>query len=68
MKLTCSQFKITYDSISMLSRQSGVVKVVGVMLIGSLKRINNLNAQNREALYDEFKEWLEIDDNNLIND
>ena len=38
------------------------------MLNGSLKRLNNLRGENREALYDEYKEWLEVDDNNVIND
>ena len=52
----------------MSSRQSGALQSVEVMLNGSLKRLNNLNGENREALYDEFKEWLEVDDNNVIND
>jgi hypothetical protein len=38
------------------------------MLNASLKRLNNLNGENREALYDEYKEWLEVDDDNVIND
>ena len=38
------------------------------MLNGSLKRLNILKGKSREALYDEYKEWLEVDDNNLIND
>ena len=53
---------------SMSSRQSGALQAVEVMLNGSLKRLNNLNGDNREALYDEYKEWLEVDDNNVIND
>ena len=52
----------------MSSRQSGVLQSVEVMLNGSLKRLNNLKGVNREALYDEYKEWLEVDDNNVIND
>ena len=52
----------------MSSRQSGALKSVEVMLNGSLKRLNKLKGENREALYDEFKEWLEVDDNNVIND
>ena len=55
-------------SMSMSSRQSGAVKAVEVMLNGSLSRLDNLNGMNREALYYEYKEWLEVDDNNLIND
>ena len=52
----------------MSSRQSGALQAVEVMLNGSLKQLNNLKGENREALYDEYKEWLEVDDNNVIND
>ena len=52
----------------MSSRQSGALQAVEVMLNGSLNRLNNLKGENREALYDEYKEWLEVDDNNLTND
>ncbi|KGG19770.1 hypothetical protein [Prochlorococcus marinus] len=52
----------------MSARQSGALKAVEVMLNASLKRLNNLNGENREALYDEYKEWLEVDDDNVIND
>ncbi len=52
----------------MSARQSGALKAVEVMLNTSLKRLNNLNGENREALYDEYKEWLEVDDDNVIND
>ena len=52
----------------MSSRQSEALNSVEVMLIASLKRLNNLNGENREALYDEYKEWLEVDDDNVIND
>ena len=53
---------------SMSARQSGALNAVEVMLNASLKRLNNLNGENREALYDEYKEWLEVDDDNVIND
>ena len=53
---------------SMSSRQSGASKAVEIMLNGSLRRLNNLKGENREALYDEYKEWLEVDTNNVIND
>ena len=43
----------------MSSLQSGALTSVEVMLKASLKRLNNLNGENREALYDEYKEWLE---------
>ena len=52
----------------MSARQSGALSAVEVMLNASLKRLNNLNGENREALYDEYKEWLEVDDDNVIND
>ena len=52
----------------MSSRQSGALQAVEVMLNGSLKRLDKLKGVNREALYDEYKEWLEVDDNNVIND
>ena len=52
----------------MTTRQSGALNAVEVMLNASLKRLNNLNGENREALYDEYKEWLEVDDDNVIND
>ena len=52
----------------MSAKQSGALNAVEVMLNASLKRLNNLNGENREALYDEYKEWLEIDDDNVIND
>ena len=52
----------------MSSMQSGAIQSVEVMLNSSLKRLDNLKGVNREALYDEYKEWLEVDDNNIIND
>ncbi len=52
----------------MSSMQSGALQAVEVMLNGSLKRLNNLKGVNREALYDEYKEWLEVDADNLISD
>ena len=52
----------------MSAGQSGALNAVEVMLNASLKRLNNLNGENREALYDEYKEWLEVDDDNVIND
>tara|TARA_B100000965_G_scaffold352900_1_gene328382 strand:+ start:226 stop:411 length:186 start_codon:yes stop_codon:yes gene_type:complete len=52
----------------MSSRQSGALQAVEVMLNGSLTRLSDLNGVNREALYDEYKEWLEVDDENVIND
>ena len=52
----------------MSARQSGALNAVEVMLNASLKRLNNLNGENREALYDEYKEWLEVDDDNVIHE
>ena len=52
----------------MFSKQSGALQAVEEMLNRSLKRLNNLDGENRQALYDEYKEWIEVDDNNVIND
>ena len=52
----------------MSSRQSKAIQAVEVMLNGSLKQLNNLKGVNREALYDEYKEWLEVNEDNVIND
>ena len=52
----------------MSSRQSGVIEAVEVMLNGSLTRLNILKGMNRKALYDEYKEWIEVDEYNIIND
>ena len=52
----------------MNSKNSGVIKSVEVMLNASLTRLNNLNGVKREALYEEYKEWIEVDENNIIND
>tara|TARA_B100000579_G_C22667610_1_gene774022 strand:- start:376 stop:561 length:186 start_codon:yes stop_codon:yes gene_type:complete len=52
----------------MYSMEYGDLKAVEVMLNGSLRRLNNLKGENREALYDEYKEWIEVDDNNVIDD
>ena len=52
----------------MYSSQSSALKAVEVMLNDSLKRLNNLNGLNREALYDEYREWLEFDTDQLVTD
>ena len=52
----------------MSSGRTGAVKAVEVMLNGSLARLDNLKGLNREALYDEYKEWIDIDEYNVIND
>tara|TARA_Y100001968_G_C19040674_1_gene564333 strand:- start:58 stop:243 length:186 start_codon:yes stop_codon:yes gene_type:complete len=52
----------------MSSKQSGAIQSVEVMLNRSLTRLDDLKGMNREALYDEYKEWLELDENNIIND
>jgi len=52
----------------MSSKKSGAIQAVEVMLNRSLIRLDNLTGMNREALYDEYKEWLEVDEGNLIND
>ena len=52
----------------MSSKPSRALQAVEVMLNGSLRRLNNLKGVNREALYDEYKEWLEVDSDNVIHD
>ena len=52
----------------MSSKQPGALQAVEVMLNRSLCRLHVLKGMNREALYDEYKEWLEIDENNIVND
>tara|TARA_B100000579_G_C22510557_1_gene701292 strand:- start:396 stop:581 length:186 start_codon:yes stop_codon:yes gene_type:complete len=52
----------------MSSRQSGALQSVEVMLNRSLRRLDYLKGSNREALYDEYREWLDIDENKVIND
>ena len=52
----------------MSAKQSGAIKAVEVMLNRSLIRLENLKGIDREALYDEYKEWLEVDENNILND
>jgi len=52
----------------MSSRHSGAIQAVEVMFNGSLSRLNFLSGMNREALYDEYKEWIEVDENNEINE
>ena len=48
--------------------KSGSLQAVEVILNGSLKRHNSLKGLNREALYDEYKEWLDVDKDNIIKD
>ena len=52
----------------MSNKQSGAIQAVEVMLNGSLSRLGNLKGINREALYDEYREWLELDETNIINE
>ena len=52
----------------MNSRKSGAIQAVEVMLNRSLMRLDSLKGMNREALYDEYKEWLEIGEDNQINE
>lgn len=52
----------------MPSRNSGAIQAIEVMLNTSLKRLDEITGTNREALYDEYKEWIDVDKYNLIND
>ena len=47
---------------------TGVIRSVEVMLNGSLRRLDYLHGMNREALYDEYKEWINLKDNFLTTD
>ncbi len=51
----------------MSSPQSGAIQSVEIMINSSLSRLEDLNGRNRESLYDEYKEWLELDENSVIN-
>ena len=51
----------------MSSSQSDALEVVEVILNESLIRLNNLKGKNREALYKEYKEWIEVDFENVVN-
>ncbi len=62
-------YLLIYNSIRIIpSMKSGAIKAVEVMINGSITRLDNLNGIDREALYDEYKEWLEVDENNVISD
>ena len=52
----------------MSSRPSGALKSIEIMLNGSLKRLNIINGKNREALYVEYKEWIDVDENNIAEE
>ena len=52
----------------MSSSQTGAIESVEVMLNTSLARLDELKGLNREALYDEYKEWLDLDENNVIDE
>ena len=38
------------------------------MLNGSLARLDNLKSLNRDSLYEEYKEWFDVDGYYVIND
>ena len=52
----------------MSSRHSRAIIAVSVMLNSSVTRLKDLHGMNKEALYEEYKEWIEVDQNNIIND
>ncbi len=52
----------------MPSQESGVKRAVEVMLNRSLTRLEKLKGVNKDALYEEYKEWIEIDGGKLKND
>ena len=52
----------------MTLRNSGAFRAVEEMLNTSLVRLDHLNGENRSALYDKYKEWLEVDNCNSISE
>ena len=52
----------------MYSSQSSALQEVEVILNGSLNRLNHLTGKNRKAIYDKYKEQLDVDDNNYMNE
>tara|TARA_Y100001968_G_C18881024_1_gene491740 strand:+ start:327 stop:515 length:189 start_codon:yes stop_codon:yes gene_type:complete len=46
----------------------GAVKAIEVMINNALTRLNTLEGDDRRALFDEFKEWLENIDNDCLDD
>ena len=52
----------------MKSKKKRVTEAVEVMLNKSLSRLNKLKGHERDALYNEYKEWIEIDDNYQVED
>ena len=49
-------------------RKKRVTEAVEVMLNKSLSRLNHLKEEERKALYNEYREWIEIDDNYRAQD
>ncbi len=52
----------------MSSRHSGALQAIEVMLNRSLIRLDDLSGLNRESLYEEYREWFELDESNLMSD
>tara|TARA_Y100001968_G_C19363039_1_gene720877 strand:+ start:887 stop:1114 length:228 start_codon:yes stop_codon:yes gene_type:complete len=59
-------FKNAY--FSMFSKQSGALLSIEVWINGSLRRLADLYGEDKEAHYEEYKEWLDVCDNNAIKD
>ena len=51
----------------MINKEHRIRKSLAIVLENALSRIyiSNLNAKNRNAIYSEFKEWIEAKDNYL---
>tara|TARA_Y100001968_G_scaffold211095_1_gene194260 strand:- start:484 stop:675 length:192 start_codon:yes stop_codon:yes gene_type:complete len=51
----------------MINKETRIRESIEIVLENALSRIyiSNLNAKNRNAIYSEFKEWIEAKDNYL---
>ena len=48
--------------------KSAPLRAVEVMLKCSLSRLDQITGMNKEALYDEYREWLELDESTVSFD
>ena len=52
----------------MESSRTGASNAIEVMLNASLSQLNKLRGANRDALYAEYKEWIELNNDYQVND
>ena len=53
----------------MFSRKNDLSKLIDLIIKNTRSRlyISKMNAEDRNALYSEFKEWIELGSNQIIN-